>query len=238
MPGATEGSLPALLVDEVIRKMGDTKAERLSANMVLQYTQPRLIVVGEQRVFDMFDEADYKQEGTVSRADLIAAATGRYPKRQYGQKDWLDLLAVVAGWPLERVADYLQPPCTSSRSLASKHGSTAVRPPTGEWATFVNSPLPASPASSQHPMASLSSRTADEDSILIMTGGIKSMRQIEAEEAVNQQLMSERKVGFESRQRFQQFADGLQTTSTLTAELGLRSPGKRAGQNGLGSGHR
>ena len=76
-----------------------------------------------------------------------------------------------------------------------KAGSPAkcVRAPTGEWATFASSPgIPGSPsASQQHRLQSLLSGQADNDDggILLTTGGIKSTKQIEAEEAVNQQLL-------------------------------------------------
>ena len=70
--------LPLLhVVDMVCLQMGDAKAQRLSADMVLAYTQARLIVISEQRVKDMFAEADYKGEGSVSRAALVASAMGR-----------------------------------------------------------------------------------------------------------------------------------------------------------------
>jgi len=52
---------------------------------------------------DMFTEADFKGKGFLTGAEVLACATGRYPKRKFGALEWAQAMAYALSVPLHRM---------------------------------------------------------------------------------------------------------------------------------------
>ncbi|KAG1656221.1 hypothetical protein FOA52_013786 [Chlamydomonas sp. UWO 241] len=86
------------VVPELIHRIGDAKSQRLSIEMVERYLQRHVLLFDPKLLKEMFHEADYLSESSLSTRALAAAIGGRYPKRQK-TADWRSLVSMLLGLP-------------------------------------------------------------------------------------------------------------------------------------------
>ena len=126
--------LKQVIVPDLIRLVGDSKVQRVSANGVIAYLHRQQLIFDEQLLHNMFDEADFKHEGSLAIGPLTGAIQGRYPllsvalspatskkqlrsctytsrfpKRRHGQTDWLTLVSVILQRPVQELQNLLAP---------------------------------------------------------------------------------------------------------------------------------
>lgn len=70
--------LRQIIVPDLIRLAGDVKVQRVSASGVLAYLQRQQLIFDEQLLRSMFNEADFKNEGSLGVGPLTGAIQGRY----------------------------------------------------------------------------------------------------------------------------------------------------------------
>lgn len=70
--------LRQIIVPDLIRLVGDIKVQRVSASGVLAYLHRQQLMFDEQLLCSMFDEADFKHEGSLGLGPLTGAIQGRY----------------------------------------------------------------------------------------------------------------------------------------------------------------
>lgn len=70
--------LRQIIVPDLIRLAGDVKVQRVSASGVLAYLQRQQLIFEEQLLRSMFNEADFKNEGSLGVGPLTGAIQGRY----------------------------------------------------------------------------------------------------------------------------------------------------------------
>ena len=67
-----------ILVPDLIKLVGDTKLQCVSADAVLAYLRRQQLLFDEQLLRSMFAEADFKHEGSLGVGPLTGAIQGRY----------------------------------------------------------------------------------------------------------------------------------------------------------------
>lgn len=69
--------LRQIVIPDLVRLVGDVKAQRVSAGGVIAYLHRQQQIFDEQLLRNMFDEADYKHEGSLGVGPLTGAIQGR-----------------------------------------------------------------------------------------------------------------------------------------------------------------
>ena len=69
--------LRQIVIPDLVRLVGDVKAQRVSAGGVVAYLHRQQQIFDEQLLRNMFDEADYKHEGSLGVGPLTGAIQGR-----------------------------------------------------------------------------------------------------------------------------------------------------------------
>lgn len=101
--------LRQIILPDLIKLVGDIKVQRVSAESVAAYLRRQQLLFDESMLHSMFDEADFKHEGSLPVGPLTGAIQGRFPKRKHGQADWLALVSVILRRPLQELQDLLAP---------------------------------------------------------------------------------------------------------------------------------
>eukprot|EP00798_Chlamydomonas_sp_ICE-L_P018773 gene18773-25309_t len=86
------------VIPELLRKVGDTKSGRLAAFMVEEYLDRNVLIFDRPLLKRLFEEADFRQEGSLNDRALAAALSGRYPKRTLTIA-WRQLVALLFDIP-------------------------------------------------------------------------------------------------------------------------------------------
>uniref|UniRef100_A0A7R9V4H7 EF-hand domain-containing protein n=1 Tax=Chlamydomonas euryale TaxID=1486919 RepID=A0A7R9V4H7_9CHLO len=86
------------VIPELIRRVGNVKSQQFSIAMVEQYLQRSKLIFEPKLLKEMFEEADYKDEGYLEPRTLAAAIGGRYPKRKL-TADWRNLASLLLEVP-------------------------------------------------------------------------------------------------------------------------------------------
>lgn len=74
--------LRQVIVPDLLRRVGDIKVQRVSASGVSAYLHRQHLIFDDLLLRDMFDEADFKHEGSLGVGPLTGAIQGRYPLLQ------------------------------------------------------------------------------------------------------------------------------------------------------------
>lgn len=241
--GSVTYQLETVILPPLIRKVGDEKSGRLAAWMVENYIKDNKLVFDMRLIQAMFEEADYKKEGSLTAKDMVAILSGRYPKRRY-TKIWRELVALLLGQESLNLEDEgTQQKGTQSRSShrsrhSVKEGSfnsdsfwrdqppplphvrdqrLKRRPVTSEWR--YNTGGAASIAQS---MAASSRAGGGDSGSLTTTWGPKSTSQGPAEATVNQELQGQvPRMTLAAANDFRQFQSRLELDPASTnLELG------------------
>lgn len=69
--------LRQIVIPDLVRLVGDVKAQRVSAGGVIACLHRQQQIFDEQLLRNMFDEADYKHEGSLGVGPLTGAIQGR-----------------------------------------------------------------------------------------------------------------------------------------------------------------
>ena len=69
--------LRQVIVPDLLQLVGDAKVQRVSADAVLAYLQRQQLIFDEQLLCSMFNEADFKHEGSLAVGPLTGALQGR-----------------------------------------------------------------------------------------------------------------------------------------------------------------
>ena len=70
--------LRQVIVPDLIGLVGDIKVQRVSASGVIAYLARQQLFFDQQLLHNMFDEADFKHEGSLGLGPLTGAIQGRY----------------------------------------------------------------------------------------------------------------------------------------------------------------
>ncbi|GBF94853.1 hypothetical protein Rsub_08025 [Raphidocelis subcapitata] len=95
------GGGPALLLEtqampNIIRKVGEPHSGRVCYASVDAYLTHHHATFDRKLLAAMFEEADFRREGSLAPRDLVATLTGRYPRRRFTQQ-WRELAALILG---------------------------------------------------------------------------------------------------------------------------------------------
>lgn len=99
---------PALL-----RRVGDPKSGRVSYASVDAYLAARRLTFDRALLAAMFEEADFRREGSLAPRELLAAVSGRYPARRHTAA-WRGLAALLLGVPSLRLLDVDREPISEA----------------------------------------------------------------------------------------------------------------------------
>eukprot|EP00892_Ulva_mutabilis_P001226 jgi/Ulvmu1/11103/UM070_0019.1 len=98
----------ALLVPKFLRLVACGKADRVSLDDLKRTVQAKRIQFPADVLVAMFAEADFRMSGRLSAPELVAAVSGRYPKRKYTEA-WKELLSLVLQVPRPQLDCLMQP---------------------------------------------------------------------------------------------------------------------------------
>lgn len=70
--------LRQIILPDLIKLVGDIKVQRVSAESVAAYLRRQQLLFDESMLHSMFDEADFKHEGSLPVGPLTGAIQGRY----------------------------------------------------------------------------------------------------------------------------------------------------------------
>ncbi|KAL3135980.1 hypothetical protein ABBQ32_007021 [Trebouxia sp. C0010 RCD-2024] len=177
--------LRQIVLPDLVRLVGDVKLQRVSADGVVAYLHRQQLSFDEHLLRNMFDEADFKHEGSLGVGPLTGAIQGRFPKRRHGQADWLALVSVILRRPLQELQNLLAPAtsksvrfvtaksmevATSTQGLvtgglkqAKQNPAFTKKAPQGEWQALIRATSHLQPTTGslpRDPMATTSATAA------------------------------------------------------------------------------
>jgi hypothetical protein len=100
----------------LIRRVGEPKSGRVTAAAVDGFLAAHRLRFDRTLLAAMFDEADYRREGSLPPRELVVAIAGRYPKRRHTAA-WRALAALILGVPTLKLLDVDREP-VSAHELA------------------------------------------------------------------------------------------------------------------------
>ncbi|KIZ03448.1 flagellar associated protein [Monoraphidium neglectum] len=109
----------------VIGKVGDPQSGRITRASVDAYLQSHHLVFDRGLLAQMFDEADFRREGSLAPSAFVAAVEGRYPKRRF-TRQWRELVSLLLGVACLRLLDVDTEPVTEEQLAVNRKVGAGV----------------------------------------------------------------------------------------------------------------